>query len=110
MKTTVLVAERLREEFFRKHRKDAARAKQAWKQLVAWVPTLETNPFRGDQTAKKLLPESFRGYENLWRLELPNGFRALYSVLGQASGDVIVAVDWIGDHKEYDELFGYSTS
>lgn len=43
-------------------------------------------------------------------LDLPHAFRALYSVLTRPGGGFRVVVDWIGDHKEYDRLFGYKTS
>lgn len=99
----------LEERFMRNHRRSASAA-QAWLGLRATVNGLRAAPFMGQQLPKSRIPRSFGGLRNLWRLPLPNGFRAMYTVVGLAPRRVKVRVEWIGDHKEYDELFGYSTS
>lgn len=48
-----------------------------------------------------------RDYDNLWKLDLPHAFRAVYTVLTRGERGVVIGVEWIGDHKEYDRLFGY---
>lgn len=59
---------------------------------------------------KRLFLRRFRHYDNLWKIDLPHDFRAIYTVLGRPGRGIRVAIEWIGDHKEYDALFGYSTS
>lgn len=103
----VEVAVGLRDDSFRRHRKNRDRARKAWKGLVKCGPALQRNPFYGTQIQKHLFPHAFGEYENLWKLDLPGAFRAVYSILARPGGGVRVAIEWIGDHDEYDRLFGY---
>jgi hypothetical protein len=107
---SVEVLDGLKEQFFKRHHRDASRARDAWAGLVRLGAGLERDPFSGTQIPKRLFPKAFRDYDNLWKLDLPHAFRALYTVLTRPGKEIRVTVDWIGDHKEYDKLFGYSTS
>jgi len=95
----------------------AARAelhpKQA-KKLAWWVERLKQDPFVGDQLPKTRIPPSLARRHglpapppNLWRLELPLAFRALYTVRGSPSRGIVVAVLEILSHRDYDRLLGY---
>lgn len=67
----------------------------------------------GDHISKSKIPDSLRkeyGIDNLWRIELPEGWRALYTVISRPSEETTVSILRILSHKEYDRLFGYSTS
>jgi len=97
----------LREDFLKRHRKDAKRAHEAWAALVRHAGPLRADPFFGTQIPKDRFPRAFRSYDNLWKLDLPHAFRAVYTVIGRPGRGIRVAVDWIGDHAEYDRLFGY---
>ena len=44
--------------------------------------------------------------KNLWKLDLPNGWRLLYFVISDGDTVVAIIVDWM-PHKEYDRLFHY---
>ena len=68
---------------------------------------LRLEPFLGGRVARHLLPKEFRGLPNLFRLELPDGWRALYTVASNPSEGTQVRVVWIGSHSRYDRLFGY---
>ncbi len=46
------------------------------------------------------------GVNNLFRYQLPEGFRAIYT-LERDGNDVSVVVLEILDHKNYDKTFGY---
>lgn len=104
---TVEAAEGLREGLLKKHRKDLKRADEVWTALVAFAPKLKKDPFLGTQIPKDRFPAAFAGYPNLWKLDLPHAFRAVYAVIGRPGGGVKVVIDWVGSHKEYDRLFGY---
>ena len=104
----VEVAVGLREDFLKRHKKDRVRAEAAWRALVRLAGTLREDPFAGTQVPKELFPQAFAKYDNLWKLDLPHAFRAVYTVLGRPGGGVRVAVEWIGDHGDYDRLFGYA--
>lgn len=104
------VLEGAKDDFFKRHRKDRTRAETAWTALVAKGPSLEADTSLGDPVERTKWPKAWRDRPNLNRLELPNGFRAIYTVLFVQGEGRIVRIDWIGDHKEYDRPFGYSTS
>lgn len=104
---TVEVVQGLREDLMTRHKKDRQRADQAWEALVDRAPRLTEDPFPGTQIPEDRLPRRFEAYGNLWKLDLPHAFRAVYTVLGRPSGGIRVAIEWIGDHGECERLFGY---
>lgn len=69
---------------------------------------LKENPQFGDPIKKKLIPKSLKklGIQNLYRVELSNFWRMLYTIEGNEI-EILLFVLNIVDHKEYDKLFGY---
>ena len=106
----VRALEGVKVDFLRRHRKDSARAETAWAGLLAKAARLAADPTLGDAIPRDRWPKTMRQLPNLFRLELPGGFRALYTIIYVQGEGHIARIDWIGDHKEYDRLFGYSTS
>lgn len=78
--------------------------------LRAFRPLLRDRPERaGDRLRPALVPKRFRELPNLYRLELQDGWRALYSITrARHEADVVVRVVFVGNHARYDRLFGYS--
>lgn len=72
------------------------------------IDILRDNPQFGDPIAKRLIPKTLkaRGIQNIYRAELSNYWRLLYTLEGTRI-EVFVFVLTIVDHKHYDELFGY---
>lgn len=101
----------LKQEFLKRHRKHAHRAKDAWDSLARKAPALAVDTGLGDGIPRDRCPRRFREHPNLSRLELVHAHRALYTVDYDAALDQHkVVIEWIGTHKEYDVLFGDSTS
>ena len=69
---------------------------------------LKSNPQHGDPIPKRLIPNSLtkEGIQNLYRVELSNFWRMLYTIEGTKI-EILVFVLKIMNHKEYDKLFGY---
>ncbi|MBR9692707.1 hypothetical protein GOV07_02115 [Candidatus Woesearchaeota archaeon] len=69
---------------------------------------LKENPQFGNPIRKQLIPKELKKLEitNLYRVELANYWRMLYTVEGD-SNNIFVIILRIIDHKEYDRLFGY---
>ena len=44
--------------------------------------------------------------DNLWKYDLPNGWRLLYSIARDEVIIVSIIIEWI-DHKKYERRFGY---
>lgn len=73
------------------------------------VDLLKKNPFSGDQIQKRLIPKEYvskYGVENLWRIELANRWRLIYTIKGGELEIINFVVD-IYDHRKYDKVFGY---
>ncbi len=72
---------------------------------------IKSNPHYGDPIAKRLIPKEYSikyGVTNLFRVELPNFWRMLYTLTNDESEvNIIGFVLDIIDHKEYNKKFGY---
>lgn len=73
-------------------------------------PALLADPFSGDRIRRELWPKRFRHLPNLFRFELPEAHRGVYSVLTHPGRGREIRIVWLGNHKRYDRLFGYKTS
>ncbi|MDI6738454.1 MAG: hypothetical protein QME12_08165 [Nanoarchaeota archaeon] len=69
------------------------------------VEFLKANPFYGDNILKRNIP-SFYNVQNLWRVELSQFWRMLYTIKGDRIEIICFILD-ILNHKEYDKIFGY---
>ena len=72
---------------------------------------LKQNPFAGDQVTKKQIPSKYsEKYEvqNVWRIELANRWRLVYTIIGNEVEIVNFIMD-IYNHKDYDKVFGYKS-
>ena len=70
---------------------------------------LKKNPFAGDQIQKRLIPKKYvskYGVENLWRMELANRWRLIYTIKGGELEIINFVID-LYNHKKYDKVFGY---
>lgn len=69
---------------------------------------LKNDPQYGDAIKKELIPDKLKklGIENLYRVELSNYWRMLYTIEGNTV-EIFLFVLSIVDHKEYNKLFGY---
>lgn len=84
------------------------------KQLKEWldraVADLEKNAFSGIQIPKRLIPkEYYHKYgplTNLWKYNLPNAWRLIYTIKRNEVVVLSVVLEWMA-HKEYDQRFGY---
>lgn len=72
---------------------------------------IKANPQYGNPISKKLIPKEFiekYNITNLFRVELPNFWRMLYTLTeGETKIEIISFVLEICDHKKYNKLFGY---
>ena len=87
----------------------ASEDKERYIRLQEVFTALENNAFSGIQIKKRLIPKVYlktNNIHNLWKYNLPGGWRLLYSIENQ--GDLIVSIimEWLS-HKEYEKRFGY---
>ncbi|MFH0752241.1 MAG: hypothetical protein V1914_01455 [archaeon] len=70
---------------------------------------IKTFPDYGDKIPQKLIPQKYKikyGITNLFRVELPNFWRMLYTIKGH-NIEIIAFVLDILNHKDYNKKFGY---
>lgn len=70
---------------------------------------LKDNPFFGDQVKKGQIPDCYAeeaDVTNLWRIELSNYWRLIYTIQSNEVEIIDFVLDII-NHKEYDNKFGY---
>ena len=84
------------------------------KRLYIWLirafEDLENNAFCGIQIPKRLIPKEyeikFGNLDNLWKYDLPNAWRLIYTI---KKGDVLIlsiVLEWM-NHKDYEKRFKY---
>jgi len=67
------------------------------------------NPLCGIHVPNRLIPEEYtKNYcvSNLWKYDLPDGWRLLYTLAGDELKIVAVILEWL-THKEYEQRFNY---
>ena len=69
------------------------------------IEFIKQNPFYGDSIKKTLIPKEYN-VNNLWRVELTNFWRILYTIRGDQIEVICFVLD-ILDHPSYDKKFGY---
>ena len=80
------------------------------KAILRNIELLKKNPHRGQSINKKRIPKEYvKKYKikNLYRIELPDFFRMLYT-LNDEEIEIIAFVLDIVNHKEYNKKFEYS--
>ena len=75
--------------------------------LARWATRLASDPGAGQRVPRHMVPSRFALYGVIFRISLPDGWRALYAVASKKDRRASVVIVWIGDHQEYDRLFGY---
>lgn len=73
---------------------------------------IQENAFCCANIPKRQIPKTLCqkfGIDNLWKYDLPNGWRLLYSVGRKELLVVSIILEWI-PHKEYERKFGYKRS
>ncbi|MFB6246792.1 MAG: hypothetical protein ABEI74_04345 [Candidatus Pacearchaeota archaeon] len=80
------------------------------KSINKFIEDMKENVFAGEHVKKKLIPKKYLqdyGLDNIWRYQLPNGWRLIYSVVTPSKSEILaVIVEWM-DHKNYERRFGY---
>lgn len=70
---------------------------------------IEENAFTGIQIPKRLIPKEYKkkqNINNLWKCNLPNSYRLLYSIENNEIIVVSIILEWL-NHKSYEKKFKY---
>ncbi len=95
---------------FEKLQHSTTEDKKLYEWLVRAFEDLEENAFYGIQIPKKLIPKDYENkfgrLDNLWKYNLPNAWRLIYTV---KNGDIVVlsiVLEWM-TYKDYEKRFKY---
>ena len=83
--------------------------KQLLKAIERETENLKINPHKGIQIPKDRIPQEYivkYGVTNLWKINLPDYWRLIYTIVGNEFEIISVLLKFI-DHKEYNRIFGY---
>ncbi len=70
---------------------------------------MKKNPASGTKIPKKVWPKIYQkeyGITNLWKYDLPNAWRLIYTIKEDEVMILGVILEWF-DHKEYEKRFKY---
>ena len=70
---------------------------------------IRENAFCGIQIPKRLIPKVYfskHSIDNLWKYDIPKGWRLIYSVGKEGIEILSIILEWI-DHKTYEKRFKY---
>jgi len=101
------------EERVKKSYDELKNSKTEDKKLYKWInramDDLEDNAFCGIQIQKRLIPKTYiekYGIDNLWKYDLPKGWRLIYSVVKGEVQILSIILEWMS-HKDYEKRFKY---
>jgi hypothetical protein len=80
-----------------------------YKFILRAFEDIENNAFCGVQIPKRLIPKEYiqkYGVRNLWKYNLPDAWRLIYSIKGKNLLVFSIILEWL-DHKEYERRFHY---
>ncbi len=89
--------------------KESTEEMQLLRSIKQKIEFIKANPFYGNNISKALIPKEYivkYNTKNLWRVELTNFWRMLYTIKGDQVEIICFVLDII-NHKEYDKKFGY---
>ena len=73
------------------------------------INDLKKNPMCGTKIQKKLWPKKYKqkyGINNLWKYDLPNAWRIIYTIETDEVTIVSIILEWFS-HKDYEKRFKY---
>lgn len=85
--------------------KESTEEMQLLRSIQQKVSLIKANPFHGDNIKKNLIPKKYN-VDNLWRTELSQFWRMLYTIKGDQIEIICFILDILA-HPEYDKIFGY---
>jgi Txe/YoeB family toxin of Txe-Axe toxin-antitoxin module len=82
--------------------------KRLYEYIGRAIEDLKKDYSAGIHVPKKLIPKDYKKYgiDNLWKYDLPNGWRLMYSVADDEVKIISIVLEWL-DHKNYERRFGY---
>ena len=98
-------------DFLEKQAQKSKKERMILSSLKAKLDSIKKDPHYGNPIKKKLIPSYYRikySVTNLFRIELPQFWRMLYTLTNSETEiEIIAFVLDVLDHEDYDKKFGY---
>jgi len=106
MKSKVVFGNSKLKDSFEKLKKSKTEDKKLYEWLIRAFEDLENDAFCGVQVPKKLIPKEYGKIDNLWKYNLPNAWRLIYTIKTNEIIVLSIVLEWMG-HKKYERKFNY---
>lgn len=109
MESKVFFGDEKLKELYEKLKESKTEEQQLYGWISRAIDDLEKDAFSGIQVPKSLIPKVYiekYQIDNLWKYDLPQGWRLLYSVAREGIIVISIVIEWL-DHKNYERRFGY---
>jgi|SRR3989344_3555510 len=109
MKSIVHFGDERIKEAFEKLKNSKVEDQMLYKWVERAIKDLGENCFCGIQIPKRLFPKEYvqkYNIDNLWKYDLPKGWRLIYSVADGEVCIISIILEWM-NHKEYERRFKY---
>ena len=109
MECKIVFAEKRVKESYKELKDSKTEEKNLYDWLNRAFDDIANNAFCGIQIPKKLIPKEYitkYGIDNLWKYNLPNAWRLLYSVARDEVVIIAIILEWL-PHKAYERRFHY---
>ena len=109
MKSEIKFADAAIEKSLKELKESKTEDRQLHKWIIRAFADLQENAFCGIRIRKRLIPKVYiekYGIDNLWKYDLPKGWRLIYSVANGQISIISIVLEWM-DHKNYERRFGY---
>ena len=86
-----------------------SRDEELYRHIINALMNIQEDPVCGIKVSKRLIPKIWiqkYGINNLYKYNLPNAWRLLYSLAGDRI-ELIAIILGAFNHKDYERLFGY---
>jgi len=107
MSRITFISDKIKKEFL-KLSSGRYEDREIYKMLKKAFKELEKNPYNGVKIQKKLWPKEYNKYNitNLWKYDLPNGWRLIYTIEKEILNILTIVLEWF-NHKNYEKKFNY---
>jgi hypothetical protein len=104
----IILRDQAKESYIKLKKRPDKEAQSILNSIERIKEILRNNPQYGNPIRKELIPSELKklGIQNLYRVELSNFWRMLYTIEGNTI-EIFLFVLKVIDHKEYNKLFRY---
>jgi Txe/YoeB family toxin of Txe-Axe toxin-antitoxin module len=110
IESTIIFGDKKLKDEFERLKNSRNEEAQLYKHLTDAFVALENNSFAGIQIPKKLIPKEYKlrfgELDNLWKYNLPNAWRLIYTIKSDKVVILSIVLEWM-KHKDYEKKFRY---